>query len=217
MKQWWRTVRVKVLPIPIFLLARFIGLTLRLQIEGFERYRNSPDAHIFAGWHGRTFIAANFFKGKGIWTIISQSRDGEMQNRVFRLFGFNTIRGSTGRGGVRAAVESVKILRKGNSMAFTPDGPRGPSGIVQPGIMMMAQRSGALLVPVGVSARWRWLAPAWDKYMIPLPFSKAIMIYGDPIRLAEDATEADVEVARLQLERQLHELEELAERRMGHS
>jgi lysophospholipid acyltransferase (LPLAT)-like uncharacterized protein len=205
------------LPALIYFLARIIGASLRLRVVGYERYAGIGTGAVFAGWHGRTFIAASFFRGKGVWTIISTSRDGDMQNAVFSRFGFRTIRGSSGRSGVRAAIEAIKVLRSGGTMAFTPDGPRGPSGVVQPGIVLMAQKSGALLVPVGVSSRWRVLARSWDRYMIPLPFSRAIMIFGDPIALSRDATPAEADHARLALERAMHRLEAEAEAAMGHA
>ncbi|MBV6458563.1 MAG: hypothetical protein HONBIEJF_01695 [Fimbriimonadaceae bacterium] len=204
------------LAIPIYLLVRLIGATLRITLEGYDRVRELPGGKVLAGWHGRTFVAAIVFRGKGVWTIISQSNDGDMQNRIFRRLGFKTIRGSTGRGGVRAAVEAIKVLREGVTMAFTPDGPRGPSGVVQNGILLMAQKSGAALIPVGVSASRRWIYPAWDRYLIPKPFAKAIMVFGDPIYVPCDASEVQVEDVRKQLEAELHRLESVAEERMGH-
>ena len=217
MKRWWRSVRPYVLSGLIYAIARFIGMTLRLTTRGYEEATALPTGKLYAGLHGRTLIAANFFKGKGVWTLISQSRDGEMQNRIFKRFGFKTIRGSTGRGGVKAAVEAIKVLRQGATMAFTPDGPRGPSGVVQGGIMLMAQKSGAALIPVGVSAKRRWLAPTWDHYLVPWPFSKAIIIFGDPIYVAKDAAEEQVENARLRLESEIHRLQAEAEKAMGHA
>lgn len=216
LKGWWRTVRPRILAFPIYLIARFIGATLRIELEGYDRAKRLEGGKIFAGWHGRTFLAAIVFRGQGVWTIISQSNDGNMQNRIFRRLGFNIIRGSSGRSGVRAAVEAIKVLREGATMAFTPDGPRGPSGVVQGGIMLMAQKSGAALVPVGVSAARRWLFPAWDRYLIPKPFSRAIMIFGDPIYVPEDACEDLVESERVRLQNELHRLEREAEARMGH-
>lgn len=215
MKGWWRGVRPKLLSGAIYWLARLINATLRLTVLG-QPPPPGQRAVIYAGWHGRTLIAAGYFKGQGVWTIISQSRDGELQNRIFRRFGFNTIRGSSGRGGVRAAAEAIRLLRSGATMAFTPDGPRGPSGVCQPGIVLMAAKSGACIVPVGVSARWRWLAPAWDRYMVPLPFSRAIMIFGEPITVEPGADEQAVEAARQLVETKMHEAEREAERVMGH-
>ncbi len=216
MRNWWRGVRPGLLAIPIYYIARLIGTTLRLKTSGFEIIRDLSGGKILAGWHGRTFIATRLLRNLGVWTIISHSRDGEMQNRIFTKFGFRTIRGSSGRGGVRAAVEAIRVLRSGATMAFTPDGPRGPSGIVQEGIMLMAQKSGAALIPVGVSANPRWLVKSWDRYMVPKPFAKAIMIFGDPIFVAANADEDELEQARLRLQREIHRLEAEAEKAVGH-
>jgi lysophospholipid acyltransferase (LPLAT)-like uncharacterized protein len=73
--------------------------------------------------------------------------------------------------------------------------------------MLMAQKSGAGLVPVGITAKPRLLAKSWDKYMVPAPFAKVLMVFGDPIYVAFDATEEEVEAARLKLESEIHRLE----------
>lgn len=217
MKAWWRRIRPNVLSFPIFLVVRLIGMTLRIETENWPATEALPCGKILAGWHGRTFIAAIFFRGKGVWTIISQSRDGEMQNRIFTRFGFNTIRGSTKRGGIRAAVEGIRVLREGAMMALTPDGPRGPSGVVQDGVLTMAMKSGSALIPVGVSAARRKLVKTWDRYLVPGFFSRCIMIFGDPIYLAADASPEEVDAVRERLQADIHRLEQEAERRMGHA
>lgn len=216
LKQWWRGVRPYVLSGPASFLVKMVGNTLRIDLEGWERVQALGHGAILSGWHGRTFLATRSFRGAGIWTIISLSRDGEMQDRIFRSFGFKTIRGSTGRGGAKAAIESIRVLKEGGIMAFTPDGPRGPSGVVQGGMMLMAKKSGAALVPVGVSARRRWLAPTWDKFMVPLPFTKGLMIFGEPLYVDPSATDEEVEAVRLKLESEMHRLQAVAEARMGH-
>ena len=75
----------------------------------------------------------------------------------------------------------------------------------------MAKKSGAALVPVGVSAKWRLHAPTWDRYLVPLPFSRCVMVFGDPIFVSEDASDGEVEHARLRLEHELHRLEVVAD------
>lgn len=216
LKQRWRNIRPYILGPIIFCAARAIGLTLKIKTIGYDRVKDLEGGRILAGWHGRTFVAAQFFRGKGVWTIISKSKDGDMQNMIFRGFGFKTIRGSTGRGGVKAAIESIEVLKKGVMMAFTPDGPRGPSRVVQGGIMLMARKSGAWIVPVGVSANRRWLAGTWDGYMVPKPFAKCVMVYGEPVKLPSPCTEAELEDTRQRLEESLNLLEDEAERICGH-
>lgn len=215
MKAWWRRVRPYVLSNLIYAIARGIGLTLRIQSVGWEAVKDLPIGRIYTGWHGRSFIPANFFRGRGVWAIISHSRDGEMQTRIFSRFGFQIIRGSSGRGGERALVESIRVLRKGDEMAITPDGPRGPAGVVQPGVLLMAKKTGAALVPVGSSARRAWYAPTWDRYMVAKPFSKSVFVFGDPIYVPADANDKAVEAIRQQLEQAIHETQAKAEAIVG--
>lgn len=217
MKQWWRRVRPYLISGIIYSIARAIGVTMRIKALGYEQIKELPGAKIYCGWHGRSLIPANFFKGKGLWAIISLSRDGEMQKRIFNKFGFNVIRGSTGRGGARAAVEAIRVLRKGESMAMTPDGPRGPAGVVQEGVILFSQKSGAALIPVGSFSKPGWLAPTWDRYLIPWPFSKAVFAFGDPIYVPADASDEDAEVIRKKLEDEIHRVQTLAETAVGYT
>src|SRR5687767_5888827 len=124
LKYRWRNVRPYVVSGLLYGLVRLIGSTMRMKVIGAPE---SYEKTIICGWHGRTFAFANQFRNKGFWVIISHSRDGEMQSRIFTQLGFNIIRGSTGRGGVRALVVSIRTLKNGGTMAMTPDGPRGPN------------------------------------------------------------------------------------------
>ena len=189
---------------------RLIGGSLRLEVIGAEQFEKSDSKLIFCGWHGKSLIFASYFRKRGYWVIISNSNDGDIQNEVFTKMGYQTIRGSTGRGGVRAALTGVKALKAGGTMAITPDGPRGPSGVVQGGVMLMAHKSGAALVPVGLSAKKAIYVKSWDKYMLPYPFSKARMVFGEPLLIPEGADEAVVEEVRLKLESEINRLEAIA-------
>lgn len=215
MKEWWRRVRPGFLGNLAYFLSRLIGLSMRLKTAGWERYRDTPGARIYCGWHGTSLVPANFFKGRGVWAIISHSRDGEIQNRIFKKFGFQVIRGSTGRGGERALVEAIRVLKKGGEMAITPDGPRGPSGVVQGGVLVMSRKSGCQLVPVGSSARRAWYAPTWDRYMVPWLFTRTSFVFGDPIVVPTDASDELVEELRLKLEGEINRAQAEAERMVG--
>ncbi len=215
MKQWWRDRRPYILSSLIYTLARGIGLTLRIKTVGWEAARDIKVGKIYTGWHGRSMIPANFFKGRGVWAIISHSRDGEMQTRIFSKFGFQVIRGSSGRGGERALVESIRVLRKGDEMAITPDGPRGPSGVVQPGVMLMAKKTGCALIPVGSSARRAYYAPTWDRYMIPWAFQRAVFVFLEPIYVPSDVDDEGMEQIRLKLQEQIHLAQAHADQMVG--
>ena len=179
----------------VFHTARLVARTLRLRVVGEERvaeYQRQGVGVILVTWHGRTFIPITRFRGLGYWAIISTSRDGEYQDRIFRRFGWNTVRGSTSaRGAVQAALAMTRHLKKGATLAFTPDGPRGPSRKVQPGSIFLAQKSGCPIIPAGISASPRRLMPAWDSYLFPLPFARAALIYGEPILIPADAKSED--------------------------
>jgi lysophospholipid acyltransferase (LPLAT)-like uncharacterized protein len=215
-KAWWRRVRPRVISGPVAFLVRLIGLTLRIRTVNEEKFEGIEGGKIICGWHGRSSIAGAKYRDRGFWVIISLSKDGEIQNKIFQKLGFKTIRGSTGRGGERALVESIRALREGATMCITPDGPRGPSGIAQPGVLAMARKSGCALVPIGISSRPRILLKnAWDKHMIPVPFGKSMMVFGDAYYLDKGATEEEIEQVRLGLERDMHTLQAEAERLLG--
>lgn len=194
----WQSLRPRLFGAIVWALARSIGKTLRVRKVNWEAFAGRierGEGAIFLGWHGRTFVAANLFTGMGVWTLISLSRDGEVQASIFRRFGFRIIRGSTRRGGLRAALQAAREVKKGGILAFTPDGPRGPNQVVQHGALFVAQQSGCPIIPVGISAWPRKLLPTWDHYLIPCPFARAAIVFGDPITVSRDAD--DNELARL--------------------
>lgn len=206
--------RPRVLGFVLWSLARAIGMSLRLRVLNFEqvleRARQGKGA-VLVTWHGRSLIPANVFQGRGFWAIISLSRDGEVQNHIFRRFGFRIIRGSTGRGGIRAALEAARRVAEGGILAFTPDGPRGPHRQVQPGALFIAQKAGCPIIPAGVAAYPRKLLPTWDRYMIPLPFARGVFIFGEPIEVPHNLSDEQFERLRQQVEQAINALEEQAE------
>ncbi|KAA0225339.1 MAG: hypothetical protein AKCLJLPJ_01997 [Fimbriimonadales bacterium] len=217
MRRWWRRIQPAVFATVVYCVARLIGFTLRLKVVGEENLLSGARGRILAGWHGRTFLAALHFRNRDYWALISHSRDGEMQNRIFRRFGFQTIRGSTGRGGVRAAIECSRVLKRGEVFVFTPDGPRGPSQVVQRGILFLAQKGNADIIPAAASARPRKLFNSWDRYMIPYPFAKCLILIGSPISVPEEASEDQMEEIRQRCENELNRLQDEAERAMGYA
>ncbi len=210
--------RAKVIGLVGYAVSRFIGLTLRIKYKNIERVDEIVKANnggILVTWHGRTLIPANVFKGRGFWALISLSKDGEAQNYVFRRYGYQTIRGSTGRGGVKAALMLAKKVNEGGVLAFTPDGPRGPTHKVQEGTIFFAQRSGRPIIPLGLSANPRKLLKSWDSYMIPRPFAKAAFVVGDPIFVSPTATDEEKTAIAIQLEAALNACEREAENMVG--
>lgn len=212
LKGRWRQLRPKLLSRMVFGVARMICWTLRWRVSGLGNVDDAPGGVLLCIWHGRTFLPAHFMRKRGIWAIFSLSNDGELQSRVFRLLGYQIIRGSTGRGGERAAIEAIRALRKGGHLAITPDGPRGPNRVVQGGALLIAKKSGAAMIPIGVSARSKWLVKTWDHYLIPRPFTTAAIRFGEPIWFSRDATEEEMDLVRDKLTDAMNRLEKEAER-----
>lgn len=195
-------------------LARFLGGTTRVHKErwdSFEEHLKSGRGAVLLTWHGRTIIPANLLRNLGCYALISHSRDGEIQANIFSRFGFRILRGSTGRGGVRAALEAARAVKQGGILTFTPDGPRGPSHKVQPGALLIAQKSGCPLYPVGVSAYPRKLLPTWDQYLIPFPFARAAFLIGEPIYVPAEIGKEDYAEIAEQVECAINDLEARAE------
>ena len=115
--------------------------------------------------------------------LISEHGDGEIIARIARHFGFRTIRGSTSRGAARALLELVREVQGGNELAITPDGPRGPAKSFAPGAVIVAQRSGSPIVPAVVHVPFAWRLKSWDRFVVPKPFAKITVAYGETIEI----------------------------------
>jgi lysophospholipid acyltransferase (LPLAT)-like uncharacterized protein len=209
------TPRVWLIARLMYAVVRLVCSTLRFRIEReeeIERVIREYNGAIFVTWHGRTLMAINHWRGRGYHALISMSRDGDIMNETFRLFGFKVIRGSTGRRAVIATREALTALEKGDVLVMTPDGPRGPTHVVQSGVVYFAQKSGKPIIAGGLSAYPRKLMRSWDRYMIPLPFSRARWVYGDPIFVSPDE---DVEDACRRVGEIISSLERAAEDACG--
>ncbi|MFH0965600.1 MAG: lysophospholipid acyltransferase family protein [Planctomycetota bacterium] len=136
---------------------------------------------IFVFWHGKLLVPAYMCRDFGIRVMISLARDGEYISRVVERMGFAAVRGSSSRGGVGALEAMVRELEGGVGAAITPDGPRGPRRVFQPGAIYLAQLSGTPLVPTAVAIRHAWEMPSWDRFEVPMPFTRIHMVIGAPI------------------------------------
>lgn len=136
--------------------------------------------------------------------------------RLFAKFGFKVLRGSTGRGGARAAVECARILKQGETLLYSPDGPRGPSHVMGEGTIWLAQKGRARILPAGAAAARRKLLNNWDRYQVPMPFSRAALVVGPPIEVPEHMSPEEFEAVRLRAEVALDQVEAEAEGAVGH-
>jgi Uncharacterized protein conserved in bacteria len=181
------------------LLARLVGAlivlhraTLKVERLHFDRYlglRARGVPVLFALWHGRMFLSIQAHRGEGIVTMASRSKDGEIIAGWLERNGYAVVRGSTTRGGGEALRRMVRSVRSGRHAALTVDGPKGPPRIVQPGVVQLARLTGAWILPITSSAsRPRFLA-SWDRYLLPLPFSRGFVAYGEPFPIPREMSD----------------------------
>jgi hypothetical protein len=202
------------------ILASAVALFFWLSIKTWRRvWKDTADNSrakapvIFCIWHNHLVLAVASYDGpllekwheKGLVTMVSASNDGAFLAAVLAKFGMEAVRGSTSRRGAQALLEASRWLRKGYSVAITPDGPRGPSQqIIHDGIIKLAQVSGRPIVSISSFARWKIRLPSWDRFQIPLPFARCEFYDNDPVWVPRDATEADREQLRSKLEQSMH-------------
>jgi lysophospholipid acyltransferase (LPLAT)-like uncharacterized protein len=141
-----------------------------------------------------------------IAAIVSASKDGGVVARVLEHFGAEPVRGSSSRRGPQALLELTTWAERGYDLAITPDGPRGPRYTVQPGALALAQLTGQPLVPAAYCLRWKICLKSWDRFQIPLPFGRAVMKFGEPLRVPREATDEERELLRQQFEQRLKDL-----------
>jgi lysophospholipid acyltransferase (LPLAT)-like uncharacterized protein len=118
--------------------------------------------------------------------LVSQHRDGRFIGTAVRRFGVEMVYGSSRRGGGAAMIEMMRVLRSGNPVVITPDGPRGPRRGLAPGVAQLAALSGAKILPVGAATTLHRRLPSWDRMMVPLPFGRGTVYCGDLISVPRD-------------------------------
>lgn len=212
-------------------LIRLAGFTIQYVVRGLAatlRYRaitHDPacDPHIpgqqqrflYSFWHENIVLCGAQYRGTPSHVLISRHADGEMIAQACRYLGLRTVRGSTDK---RGAVEAIRqILRLGNqrNIVITPDGPRGPRREVQPGLIYLASRTGLPIVPVGFGYRAAWRLRSWDRFAIPWPFSPAVGVLGEPLRVPAEASRQELEAWRHKVQRAMDAVQAEAEERGG--
>ncbi len=191
-------------------LINALGRTLRWRVEGREHLdavAASGRQPVMAFWHDRILPGTLYFRRRGIIVITSENFDGEWIARIIERFGYGTARGSTSRGGLKALLQLKRDMDGGKPAAFTVDGPRGPARVAQPGALWLAKATGNPVVPFHAEASRHWMLRSWDQTQIPKPFSTVALAIGEPLTVAADADDTQMEEARLQLERRLQALE----------
>ena len=201
------------------LYVRFVHATGSWTIEGEatpDKLRDEGQPFVLAFWHARLLMMGYAWRHKtDVNMLISGHSDGRYVALTIGHFGVSSIIGSSTRGGWSAMRTIVRTLRNGGVVGITPDGPQGPRMRASEGVITIARMAKVPVLPLAYSVSRRKVFATWDRFVLPLPFSRGVFLWGDPILISEDADEATMEAKRQELENSLLVLTERADRLMG--
>src|SRR5947199_564432 len=198
-----------------FRLLQLWGRTLRYEIDDRAGIVGRPvtENYIGALWHNRLLvfplILRRFFPQRHGAALISASRDGDLLADAVQRFGYDVVRGSSSRLGASAILQLTQVLAAGGDVVITPDGPRGPAYELGPGIIFLAQKSGAAVLPMNLEYSHCWRLGSWDRFIVPRPFAKVRILIDPPHRIRATATPEEFESERLSLPRIMMALGEM--------
>lgn len=191
-----------------WLTLSLLGRSWRIEIIGMEKVEQiwrQGKRVCYVLWHGRLLALGYAFRGQGVRILSSQHRDGEVSTRTVKRMGYTVTRGSSTRGGVRAIRELIEAS-KIHDLALTPDGPKGPVCKVQLGVVYLASRAQIPMIPIASSSQSVWKLASWDSFQVPRPFSRVVVILGDPIQIPNDCDSQELAAISLNLEEELNRI-----------
>ena len=194
--------RDRILPILIWLIYMPLKLSWRMHIhespELLDDLKNNKMC-VLAHWHGDELGILYLLKRYNGVAMTSTSKDGAIINGFLNLIGVKTSRGSSTRGGVSALKGILRLAKEGFRPTFAVDGPKGPYHKVKPGVLEVAKILSCPVHPVGVVCSNAFVfKKSWNKTYLPLPFSKIVVFWGNPIK--EVPRTEDLHASKLQVE-----------------
>lgn len=203
-----KRILMRILPGAALLLTRLLFVTCRVSVQGAEHRRkcseNPPFVAVF--WHFSLFYLFYHLRNFSGTVMVSASNDGDYLAQTVRLAGLKTVRGSSNRQGMRALREMINDIKAGGNGGIVADGSQGPALKVQPGVIMLASKSGAPILPISWAASRYITFKSWDRTALPLPFSRIVVRYGAPLAVPAGLDGEGLERYRLQLEKMMNEL-----------
>jgi lysophospholipid acyltransferase (LPLAT)-like uncharacterized protein len=198
-----------------FGLLRLWGRTLRYKIDDRAGIVGKPITQNYIGalWHNRLLIfplvLRRFFPQRRGAALISASRDGDLLADAVQRFGYDVVRGSSSRLGASAIRQLSDVLASGRDVVITPDGPRGPAYELGPGIIFLAQKSGAPVLPINLEYSRCWRLRSWDRFIVPQPFARVRVRINRPHHVKLTASPEEFEKERLALQKAMMALVEM--------
>ena len=168
------------IPRLIYLIHKFLAATIRWEFIG-ERYRPGDAPYLLCFWHARILMLPYAFRGWDGSMMISEHKDGAYIADAVQLMGIESSRGSTKKGGARVFREMISLAKRGRALGITPDGPKGPREVMQPGTVLLAKKSGLPIRPACYATKWHRRINSWDRFYLPLPFTRGVFVIGEPV------------------------------------
>lgn len=169
----------------LFFIIRIYSWTLRFNAVYLSDEFNNNKKKVFAVWHGQLLPLVLFYKNTGTVAIVSKSKDGDIADFFLKRLDYKTVRGSSSRGGNEALMNAAALMENGLNAAVTVDGPKGPKFSVKPGVIYLAKKACGEIIPVICSVKWYKRFSSWDNFILPAPFSKINIYFGEKIQVAE--------------------------------
>lgn len=210
-KNFWYQLSLRLGPHLFRLITRLLFATCRVEhnyIENINRCEGHAKPFIAAFWHYSIIYIVGCSKARGRkWVaMVSASKDGEYIARILKVMGCEVVRGSRSKGGLGALKDMLFSLAKGLDAAIVADGSKGPARTVQAGVIMLSSKSGSPILPVAWAAD-RYIAfRSWDRTVLPKPFARISIWYGEPMQVPSDVKREELERYRLELEKRLNSL-----------
>jgi lysophospholipid acyltransferase (LPLAT)-like uncharacterized protein len=217
---FWEKLMLKAFPPLITFLIKNWCRTCRVVARiNEESERNAVIANngaVYVTWHQRMFYFFHDFGNRNIIMMISRSKDGDYSNEVALRLGFSSVRGSKGRGGHKAMYKLIEKLKEGGRTAgIMVDGPKGPPRVLKMGAVKIAEDTGKPIIPMMCGAERRIVLKSWDRYFLPVPFTRIVIYHGDPIFVPQGATREEVKRIRLEVENILNEMADVCDTYWG--
>jgi hypothetical protein len=204
-QEFLRIIGLFVLSLAVDLLCKSLKVTFKNK-EVIDNLENQNRNYVLAFWHGQMLLAWFLSRNKNFTALISKSKDGELLSRILKNWNYNVVRGSSSKGGEIALGIMVDSARNKESVAVTPDGPKGPIYKMKAGAVITAKKSNSPIVLLAVGYKKKRVLNSWDKFEIPRFFSEAKAVFSNPIYVDSDLSYESTSALILKCEKELNKL-----------
>ena len=189
-----------------------------LNNDAINKLLETKTPAIICFWHNRLLMLSKAWIGpqNKVHMLISAHRDGLLIAETMKHFNILTVAGSSSKGGTQALRNLIKLLKNGDWVGVTPDGPRGPRFKARGGIVQIAKLSGCPIIPVSYATTKRKVLNSWDRFVFCFPFSKGVFIAADPIYVPSTASDKETQEILLKVENSLKQISNYADQICGH-